>query len=147
MTTPRTKPVALLVDDEPEFVEELRRVFEDLGFDVRTAIDYCDAVAHIKEQAPDFVCMNLSLPRGSGYDVCEFVRSFPACPTALNLVLSERGSPEDIAFAEEAGADAFLPRSVSMDLLRATVVSMLQERSLRAPLKRSTRDLDQPGPA
>ena len=137
MTTNKyNKPMALIVDDEPDFLEELGRVFEDLEFDVRTAIDYRDAVRHIEAKAPDFVCINLNLPRDSGYDVCEFVRSFPACPGTPIVVMSDRCSPEDIAFAEEAGADAFLPRPVSMDDVRMTVLKALEDRGLRAPMSR-----------
>lgn len=124
---PSKRPIALIVDDEPDLARDLGRAFEDLGFEVRTAIDYDDAVMHIKAQAPAFLCINLSLPRGSGYDVCDFVRAFPACPGARVLVVSERCSPEDIAFAEEAGANAFLPKPFSMNVFRETVTRMLSQ--------------------
>jgi DNA-binding response OmpR family regulator len=127
MKSPETKPHALIVDDEPELIDHLKDLFQELGFEVDVAIDYRDAVEHINHAPPDFLFINLSLPRDSGYDVCEFARKTPTIPGIPILVMSDRRSPEDIAFAEEAGADAFLTRPFSRETLRAQVLAMLEK--------------------
>lgn len=125
MGTNKRRPVSLLVTDEPDLVEQLKVVFDDLGFDSDVAVDVPHAATQIKRRAPDFVCVSLSLPRGSGYEVCELVRSDPKLERVPILVMSERHLPEDVAFAEDVGADTFVARPFSMDTLRSEVVATL----------------------
>lgn len=98
----------LLVHDEPEFTDAVKKTFFDLGFEVEVAIDPADAVGHLLARLPDLVCVNLELPRDSGYEVCELIRGDVSLDKLLIVVMSDRHSPEDIAYAEEAGANVFL---------------------------------------
>lgn len=129
----KLRPVSLLVTDEPELVEQLKQVFDDLGFDSDVAVDAPHAATQIERRSPDFVCVNLSLPRGSGYDVCEVIRRDPTLDRVPILVMSERHLPEDIAFTEEAGADAFVTRPFSLHTFRSEVVAAMERRPSGAP--------------
>lgn len=98
----------LLVHDEPELTEQVTRELEDLGFEVDVAIDPGDAVGRVLSRVPDVVLVNLSLPRESGYELCEMLRGDESLTRMPIVVMSDRCSPEDIAYAEEAGANVFL---------------------------------------
>lgn len=98
----------LLVHDEPELSLAVKDAFEDLGCTVDLAIDPGDAVSRLIERRPDLVCVNLNLPRDSGYDLCELIRGDEELDRMSIVVMSDRSSPEDIAYAEEAGADVFV---------------------------------------
>ena len=98
----------LLVHDEPEFTEAVKATLSDMGFEVDIAIDPGDAVVRILSRLPDVVCVNLNLPRDSGYDVCELIRGDASLDRLPIVVMSDRHSPEDLAYAEEAGANVFL---------------------------------------
>jgi DNA-binding response OmpR family regulator len=98
----------LLVHDEPEFTEAVQQTLSDLGFEVDIAIDPGDAVSRLMARLPDVVCVNLNLPRDSGYDVCELIRGDASLSRLPIVVMSDRTSPEDLAYAEEAGANVFL---------------------------------------
>jgi CheY-like chemotaxis protein len=98
----------LLVHDEPEFTHAVQAAFADLGLEVEVAVDVGEAVRCLLARVPDLVCINLNLPRGSGYELCELIRGDQSFGRLPIVVMSDRHLPEDIAFAEEAGANVFL---------------------------------------
>lgn len=98
----------LVVHDEPRFTEALAKAFADMGLQVEVAVDAGSAVQSLIDRVPDLVCINLTLPRESGYDLCELIRGDGSFERVPIVVMSDRHSPEDIAYAEEAGANVFL---------------------------------------
>lgn len=98
----------LLVHDEPELSFPVREALEAMGCEVEVAIDAGDAVEHLLSRVPDLVCVNLTLPRDSGYELCEMIRGDQDLGELPIVVMSDRSSPEDIAYAEEAGANVFV---------------------------------------
>lgn len=56
----------LVVDDEEDIRTFLSTVLEDEGFDVMTAADGVEALERMREQIPDFISLDLVMPRKSG---------------------------------------------------------------------------------
>ena len=57
----------LIVDDEPNIRNSLKMVLEDAGFQVVTAGDGVEALEIIKKKRPDFISLDLIMPRKSGH--------------------------------------------------------------------------------
>jgi CheY-like chemotaxis protein len=57
----------LVVDDEPNVRDYLSMVLQDAGFKVVTACDGMDALEKIRQQKPDFISLDLLMPRKSGH--------------------------------------------------------------------------------
>jgi CheY-like chemotaxis protein len=57
----------LVVDDEPNVRDYLRMILEDAGFRVVTACDGEDALQRIRQSPPDFISLDLIMPRRSGH--------------------------------------------------------------------------------
>lgn len=57
----------LVVDDEPNVRQYLATVLEDAGFNVVTAGDGAEALEIIRENPPDFISLDLIMPRKSGH--------------------------------------------------------------------------------
>lgn len=66
MTSAREKTV-LVVDDEPNIRHYLKTVLQDAEFNVLTAEDGVEALRLIKEHRPDFISLDLIMPRKSGH--------------------------------------------------------------------------------
>ncbi|MCL5271121.1 MAG: response regulator [bacterium] len=66
MERPEDKTI-LVVEDEPDVRIFLQTVLEDAGFNVLTAADGEEALKIIGEHRPDFISLDLVLPRKSGY--------------------------------------------------------------------------------
>jgi len=57
----------LVVDDEPNVREYLAQILRDAGFTVVTAADGDEALEAIRRQRPDFISLDLVMPRKSGH--------------------------------------------------------------------------------
>jgi len=57
----------LVVDDEPDVREYLKTVLEDAEFKVVTAADGVEALEMIRREKPDFISLDLIMPRKSGH--------------------------------------------------------------------------------
>lgn len=68
MASARDKTV-LVVDDEPNVRQYLKAILEDAEFNVLTAADGEEALAIIRERRPDFISLDLIMPRKSGHKV------------------------------------------------------------------------------
>jgi DNA-binding response OmpR family regulator len=123
--TKKARGLALIVEDDPTLQRAMLAEFEAGGFSVLAAYDHDTAVRHLANQRPQVVCVDLALPSESGYEVCEHIRRQPALLHVPILVTSDRGSPEDMAHAEEAGANAFLKKPFTMKKLMKYVTALL----------------------
>ena len=60
----------LIVDDDPEIRNLLRRYLEGQGFRVSVAADRRECEARIADSGPDLIVLDVMLPDGSGLDIC-----------------------------------------------------------------------------
>jgi two-component system chemotaxis response regulator CheY len=89
---------------------QVQKLLKEMPFEVVLATDAEAAIRTLETRKPHLVCIDLLLPRDSGYEVCEFIRRTPRLRDVPVLVMSGRASAADRAYAEEAGADGFLPK-------------------------------------
>ena len=134
----------LFVNDHPGEAETIHRQLKDEGFAVQSATDYQSAVKLLSAGVPSLVCLDLTLPRESGYELCEYIRSQRRLEWLPILVMSERGSPEEMAHAEELGANAYLKKPFSRDRLLKYVGALLDGPQASRPSVRRLRRSDPP---
>ena len=106
--------LVLVVEDQPAIRERVKRWLEADGFTVRVASEYDSAMRELETCEPILLCIDQTLPRESGLDLVETVRKRSKVPI---IMMSERHSPEDMADAEQAGANAFLKKPFERELL------------------------------
>lgn len=105
---PRTRPLVLVVDDEPGIVDFLRFALEDNGYRVETARDGSDALAKIDAERPDYVLTDLMMPRLNGWELCERLRSGTAT-SSLPIIGMSAVEPRN------ARLDKFLRKPFELD--------------------------------
>ena len=121
-----SKPLVLVVDDEPQILRVMRASLPARGYEVITATNGEDAVAQIRKQVPDVVILDLVMPEMSGLEVCRSVREFSSVPI---VVLSAKGSESDKVAALDLGADDYVTKPFGMDELLARVRAVLRRLS------------------
>jgi DNA-binding response OmpR family regulator len=131
--------LALVVEDDPTLQRMMLAELEAARFDVLAAYDFDTAVRHLTKSKPHLVCVDLGLPSESGYEVCEHIRRQPDLLSVPILVTSERSYPEDMAHAEEAGANAFLKKPFTMKRLMKYITALLDGPSTSRPSIRRLR--------
>ena len=71
----------LVVDDEPIIAETLLLIFRQNGFDASSAGNADQAMAAVREAAPDLVLCDIDLPGRDGISLMrDLGREFPSCP-------------------------------------------------------------------
>jgi CheY-like chemotaxis protein len=119
--------VALVVGNDPELQTAMTSQLEGMGMRVFASFDHRKAVSRLATTTPDIVIVDLCLPAESGYSLCEHIRRQPSLAHVPILVCSKRSFPEDMAIAEEAGANAFLQRPFSMRQLEEAIRMLLAD--------------------
>jgi two-component system phosphate regulon response regulator PhoB len=120
-----SRRIALVVEDDPLLQRAMAERLEKAHFQVLTALHFSAAMNHLSVIKLDIACIDLGLPSESGYELCEQIRGQPHLSWLPIVVTSERCFPEDMAHAEEAGANAFLKKPFPMDRLLKYVSALL----------------------
>ena len=115
----------LIVDDEPNIVISLEFLMKKEGFEVAIANDGEDALAKVASFNPDLMLLDVMMPRKSGYEVCEALRSDPSRGGLLIVMLTAKGRDTEVAKGLALGADAYVTKPFSTKDLVAKVKEML----------------------
>lgn len=134
----------LVVEDHPPEREAVVRILEGQEFRVETATDYQAAVKIMETRIPTLVCLDLTLPRESGFELCEYMQREPRLRFVPILVMSDRASPEDMAHAEAVGANAFLKKPFTAQRLVKYVTTLLDGPHASRPSVRRLRRTEPP---
>jgi two-component system response regulator PilR (NtrC family) len=119
-----SRPLALIVDDEPDIRELLELTLSRMDIDSHSAADIT-AAKKLLAQHPFKLCLtDMRLPDGNGIDLVEYIQDhFPAIPTA---VITAHGNMESAISALKTGAFDFVSKPVDLTMLRSLVKTALK---------------------
>jgi len=80
----------------------------------------------MRQRRPELICLDVILPRMSGYEVCEHIRADSELDRLSVLLTSDRASLEARAYSYEAGANGYLGKPYSLDRLAKEVRRLLE---------------------
>jgi two-component system CheB/CheR fusion protein len=110
----------LVVEDDPEAGDLVRRLLELLGARVATAEDGIDGLSRlVKMKQPDMVLCDLTMPRMDGLEFARCLRRLPEYQRTLLVAVTGRQAHEDFLRTWDAGFDAHLVKPITMEMLRA----------------------------
>lgn len=116
----------LIVEDDGDIRAMLARGLEAEGFSVGVAGRVDDALAAARDEAPEAVVLDITLPDGSGHDVCRSLRE-GGYPGPI-LFLSARDEVRDRAEGLALGADDYIVKPFVFDELLARLQTHLLRR-------------------
>ena len=114
----------LLVDDDQGDVLLVREAFEDhkVGNMLSVVSDGVEALQYVRQEGsyadavrPDLILLDLNLPRKSGIEVLEEIKSDPELSTILVVVLTTSEAEEDIMRAYKLHANAYITKPVDFE--------------------------------
>jgi len=117
----------LLVDDEPELLEQIRQVLVQQNYTVDTALDGSEALDTIYTEPYDLILLDVMLPKKDGFTVLREIR-LEKIRTPV-LMLTARGNIEDKIQGLDLGADDYLAKPFSMAELLARIRALLRRSS------------------
>ena len=119
----------LIVDDDADLLALVGFALTQAGFVVVKASDARTAIARFDAEVPDLAILDINLPDGSGFGICEVIRERGRTPV---MMLTARGEEEDLVRALDLGADDYLTKPFSPRTLLARVRALLRRAGLEA---------------
>ena len=116
----------LIADDEQNIVISLEFLMKREGYQVEVANDGEEAVRRIRASRPDLVLLDVMMPKKSGFEVCQEVKSDPALGGVRILMLTAKGRDTEVAKGLALGADAYMTKPFSTRELVDKVRSLLE---------------------
>ncbi|CAN5262454.1 MAG: response regulator transcription factor [Acidimicrobiia bacterium] len=113
-----TQLTALIIEDEPSYVDAVGSALNREGIGLETADDGRQGLIRFRETRPDVVLLDLMLPGLSGIDVLKRIRAESEVPV---IVLSAKDAEADVVLALELGADDYLTKPYSLRELVARI--------------------------
>lgn len=84
----KESPLVFVVDDDPSIVRTISGFLKRAGFRTADAGDVAGALKEIREQRPDLILLDVSLPDGSGFEICRSLHSEATAFTTPILFIS-----------------------------------------------------------
>src|ERR1700709_2080132 len=136
--TDRSGGRVLVVEDDADIADVLRRSLRQEGYDVKTSADGVDALDVADGFVPDLVVLDLGLPRLDGIEVCRRLRAEGDVPI---LMLTARAETEDRVGGLDSGADDYLVKPFERQELLARIRALLRRRPPRRAASLEVADL------
>jgi two-component system, OmpR family, alkaline phosphatase synthesis response regulator PhoP len=118
----------LIVDDEVHIrilMEQTLEDLEDNGVELLIACDGAEALEIIRSQRPNLVFLDVMMPKMSGFEVCEAVKSDADLKSTYIVILTAKGQEFDVNKGQEVGADRYMTKPFDPDQIFQLAVDVL----------------------
>lgn len=103
----------LVADDEPDILEILKYNLTSEGYEVVTAKDGDEAIEKARRTQPDLIILDVMMPKKTGVEVCQVLRSLPAFRETLIIFLTAVNDERSQIRGLETGADDYISKPIS----------------------------------
>jgi two-component system response regulator VicR len=122
----------LVVDDDKDIVDSLKKILERQEYEVVTAYDGEEAIAKVKETNPDIILLDLVMPKKNGFESLKEIRQQCKDKWRPVIIISAKTELESVKQCYSLEADHYLTKpSTSENILRAieTMISLIPLRN------------------
>jgi DNA-binding response OmpR family regulator len=117
----------LLVEDDISLRDVYYARLQAEGFELAVASNGEEALAAAVKERPDLILLDVMMPRISGFDVLDIIRTTPEIAHTRVIMMTALGSPEDRERGEKLGVDRYLVKSqVTLEDVVATIKKVLE---------------------
>ena len=125
----KTSYTVLVIEDEPDIRELVEFNLKKYDYNVLLANNGEKGLNDARSYEPDLILLDLMLPGIQGIDVCRVIKSDENIKSIPIIILSALGQEEDIVLGLEAGADDYVSKPFSLDVLNARIKTVLRRYS------------------
>jgi CheY-like chemotaxis protein len=112
---PRMPKKVLVVDDDMAMVRVLETHLAQAGYEVTTACDGIEAMEQIGKARPDFMLLDIAMPRMNGYQVLRKLQSDPRYKDIAVIILTAKAEAADMDRGWQAGVAAYITKPINVD--------------------------------
>jgi CheY-like chemotaxis protein len=126
-----TRPLVLVVDDDPDILDAICDILEAEGYGVSRARHGLEALEQVDSSRPDVILLDLMMPVMDGVAFSQALRQRPRVSDIPIVVISADGNPQR---ATAVGAVGYLAKPFDIDALLAQVAGITHGDDERRPL-------------
>lgn len=119
----------MLVEDDKSIQVGLSYSLESEGYRVVSAGTVREALTHLNDEVFDLLMLDLSLPDGSGYEICRAARTSRQTPV---IFLTASDEEMNVVMGLEMGADDYVTKPFRLRELLSRVKSVLRRNERQA---------------
>lgn len=116
----------LIADDEPDILEIISYNLSKEGYEVYTAKDGNEAIERAKQLNPDLIILDIMMPKKTGVEVCQILRSQPLFQETLIIFLTALSDEASQIKGLETGADDYVSKPISPKVLVSRVNALFR---------------------
>jgi twitching motility two-component system response regulator PilH len=121
----------LVIDDSATICLIMARALQKAGFQVITASNGNDGLTKALQERPHCVVLDVVLPGISGYGLCRQLRALDPQHNLSIIMVSTKNTRLDRSWGLRQGADRYLPKPFSEEMLVQTVREVIREHAWR----------------
>jgi DNA-binding response OmpR family regulator/HPt (histidine-containing phosphotransfer) domain-containing protein len=131
----------LAVDDSPTFLHMLADQLREDGYDVLLATSGEEALSLLPIERIDAILLDLNMPGIGGRDTCKQIKAHVEWRNLPVLMLTSADDQESVVEGLAAGADDYLMKSSSFDVVRARLRAQLRRKQFEDENRRIVAEL------
>lgn len=122
------KPVILLVDDNEEILDYLKRILSE-KYTVLKAQDGKEALTQLTKETVQLIISDVMMPEMDGFELCRYIKSNLDFSHIPIILLTAKNALQSKIEGLELGADAYIEKPFSPEHLQVQISSLLLNRN------------------
>jgi CheY-like chemotaxis protein len=123
------QPKVVIIDDSATVRQALRRCLQQAGYDVRVAADGHSGWKLLLNDLPQCLLLDIVLPGVNGFQLCRTLRTVVPRQHLPVILMSTKSTPLDQQWGLRQGADRYLVKPFTQDMLLHMVQEVLSIRA------------------
>ena len=123
-----SKERILIIEDEEDILALIHFNLVKEGYKVECATSGEEGFKKAKDTLPDLILLDLMLPGMDGREVCQKLRGIPDTKQCPIIMLTAKGEEHDVIQGLEIGADDYVSKPFSFQVLLARIRAVLRRR-------------------
>ncbi|MDD5774381.1 MAG: response regulator [Candidatus Omnitrophica bacterium] len=111
------KTKILVVDDEPDVRDYLKKRLEGRGYIVETAADGNEGLEAARQHVPDLILLDVLMPNKDGFSMLQDLQADPALRRITVIMATAKSQTKDIYYGQDLGATDYLIKPIDFDVL------------------------------
>ena len=141
MKSTNKRPTIVIAEDDAEIRNYLDNELSK-DYDVRICSNGREALGEIIRTQPDLILSDIMMPEMDGNALCLRLKANPSTNSIPVILLTAKSRDEDRLEGLESGADAYIVKPFNMDILRRTILNLINKNRLLRLKYERTDDLE-----
>ena len=116
----------LLIDDAQSIIELMEYWLKQSGYDIIIARNGMEGFEKAKSENPDLIILDIMLPKIDGFNICRLLKFDKQYKNIPIVMVTAREQKEDRELGHEVGADAYIEKPITEEVLLKTVKKLLK---------------------